>query len=157
VGWLDGAIVATPPGMRLTLIVPYFALLVCCEGKVEDDARLKACPPAPLPLPEVGTPCDFENFYGYAPPFVLRNGTADPFNHRGCECVDGGIEIYQTTIGCGSGCTSTPCDPALVEGGPCSAPDNGECLAWESLVNGEWEGRVCACDEPGPIWRCVDR
>jgi hypothetical protein len=54
---------------------------------------------------------------------------------------------------------------SVVEGAPCvqpldfeGAPSNRECFVAEAgqrLDAAEIKGRTCACDRPGPIWRCV--
>ena len=147
--------VALVPGVRLASYFPAAALLVVgCSNSVSDDTLLTSCPPAPLPLPEMGTACDFSEEYYYAPPHVRRDGTADPFNDISCRCANGGIELFITTVGCGGECEAPACDPGVMEGQSCSAPTNGECAA--SLTDGGVVERKCACDKPGPIWRCVE-
>ena len=53
------------------------------------------------------------------------------------------------------------CPADVVDGRVCQPPTdrgNGECLvpsAEADLANGVADGEVCACDRPGPIWRCV--
>lgn len=147
-------VIASILGMRLASWPPALALLLFgCSNSANGDTRLTSCPPAPLPLPKSGTACNFSGEYYYAPPHVYRDGTADPFNDLWCWCADGGIDYAMTLVGCGGGCEAPPCDPGIVEGQSCTTPTNGECAAL--FTDGGLVESVCACDKPGPIWRCI--
>jgi len=90
----------------------------------------------------------------YEPPHVYSDGRADPFNDVLCRCADGGIEYRTTLIGCGGDCRAPVCEAGTTEGEPCTADTNGECAA--ELTDAGRVETVCACDVPGPIWRCAN-
>jgi hypothetical protein len=58
--------------------------------------------------------------------------------------------------------TANPMCPADVADRKACQPStdlgNGECVVpsdQADLANGVVDGQVCACDRPGPVWRCV--
>lgn len=152
--YLEGTALALTSRMKSPVLVLFaILLLAACSDSNHAVTRLTSCPPAPLPLPQHGTACDFTTAHSYSPPHVFENGTADPFNYCSCACIDGRIEVMCTTVGCGGECEAPPCEAGVVEGQSCGASTNGECAA--SFTDAGHVDRKCACDMPGPVWRCV--
>jgi hypothetical protein len=83
--------------------------------------------------------------------------TFDAANDLTCECNGGQLECSETNIGCGSNCTPPRCPFPVKVGAKCAEPDNSECLLSRSSSDSPDPKRdhACACDDPGPIWRCL--
>lgn len=134
------------------------------------DATPLECPPAPLDWASihVGAACMGPNSCSYAwPTGILAN--YDDCNTLHLDCVDGGVRLQSSVVAC----RNRPprlCPADLVEGASCSmspvppeyigwGPYNPECFLPTSAAPtgaaGEIvAGKACACDVPGPIWRC---
>lgn len=124
-------------------------------GGDADGGTLHACPPAPLTLDLAQTyPCDFSGLCSYFGPIGLVS--KGDWCGLGATCA-GGKLIFD---GAASRCTypsPPPCAAVVVEGAACHAPNNGECFVptADAGSGGAIAGKACACDMPGPIWRCV--
>jgi hypothetical protein len=152
-------------------------------GGGETAGNPDGCPPAPVipeQLPErcedVGVPVPEHGRWDdclYSPPHMFLERGADYVNDCYLYCVDGRTDVWCYGQGCGGvGCVPVPCDGTPVHGEPCdstAAPEghsslgeavgNGECVVLgpnADLDAGVIDGLVCACDNPGPIWRCVE-
>jgi hypothetical protein len=98
-----------------------------------------------------GTECS------YAAPRGVSAAWFDPVNEMTCACNGGSWQCSQTQIGCGSSCQPRICAFPLPIGDPCNEPDNSECLLPAGSAESPTRDMACACDEPGPTWRCVPR
>lgn len=122
------------------------ALLVGCSA--EEPPTLRACPPAPIG-DETEERCAFAGVCRYARPNGLLVLGPDGCNDLQCSCENGVVVCDRTARGCGEPNT-VPCPASLVPGAACGAGSNAEC---ERVTDA---GRfACACDQPGPIWRCA--
>lgn len=152
----------TPPGTRYAdLTMPWSlrlvwasALLACCGGSTGDE--LTSCPPAPLR--QIGATCNFEGTCSYSAPHGLRansDGSCDPL---GCDCHEGTLRCVEPIAACD---LSHACPLGIAPGDPCTRdtdpqgkPSNAECLFGTDPA-GKTASHACACDLPGPIWRCT--
>ncbi len=124
-----------------------------------------ACPPAPIrgfPFPAT---CSGHPSCAYFPPRNFGLSKEDPINVLECGCHRGEWICVNPLVG---RTRSTPlCPPHAAEGASCEWLDagppgdrfrNAECLVLgpnAALDAGIIDGEACACDFPGPIWRCV--
>lgn len=150
-------------------IVVSVAVLDCGGSKQVD---VPSCPPAPLDFNafaftgtgtcELAAPCK------YAPPRSARQPDCNTFQ---CECENGRLSCSTTAMYCpcalsvcpreakdGASCTlSAERDPPF-QNGQCGRSQNALCAVPgpnADLDAGRVDGFVCACDNPGPVWRCV--
>jgi hypothetical protein len=98
------------------------------------------------------------------PPHMLLSGTFPlPEYCSDCwlRCFDGILSPFFTMQGC-KGFGAVLCAGTPVEGGPCEQFEdlgNGECVApgpGADVDAGVVNGSVCACNEPSPVWHCVE-
>lgn len=125
------------------------------------------CPSAPFREAGFDWSCTGHAQCEYRAPRMFGLTTEDPINPLRCSCENGGWICAQTAMG-----LSPPprpvCPEDLVEGAGCVWIDGGvdrtqrarnaECLVLgprASLDAGVVDGKSCACDYPGPKWRCV--
>jgi hypothetical protein len=126
------------------------------------------CPPAPLIAEQIRRDCADLDFTPedcvYSPPHMLLSGMfsfPDYCNDCWLVCFDGILQISCTMQGC-TGFSAVSCAGIPVEGGPCEQSEdlgNGECVApgpGADVDAGVVNGSVCACNEPGPVWHCVE-
>lgn len=146
-------------------LVPLIAVAACNSAE-EQPAAKKQCPPAPL-LAHFPDACTFPKdscTYDYP---HLAGVRKDICNGWRLVCVDGGPQVASTAIGCPADGVYPTCPSGTTAGTPCTmTPDpgsgnkngNGECYVLGPAVDldaGTGEVEVCACDMPGPIWRCT--
>ncbi len=121
------------------------------------------CPPAPIRDFPYRSVCQGHPACEYLPPRNFGLPTEDPANTLSCGCSVnewwcGAAFVGRTRI--------TPiCPASATEGAACTwedggdRPRNAECLVLgpnAQLDAGIIDGKACACDFPGPMWRCVD-
>lgn len=144
--------------LRCLVLAAAVAVLACSSES--PASRERDCPPAPAVLPDecvATTDCD------YAAPRLLT-GKRDLCNGARLSCRDGEPGFRQSIKACPS-LTVPVCSVPVVEGASCErpldyagAPSNRECFVadpGQRLDAAEIAGRTCACDVPGPIWRCL--
>jgi hypothetical protein len=74
-------------------------------------------------------------------------------------CYSGTVMVGR--LGTGFPPANPICPGNVVHHQPCQPPTdlgNGECVVpseKNDIANGVVDGQVCACDMPGPVWRCV--
>jgi hypothetical protein len=160
---------------HFALIVVGTAMVISASAVVlhgcrsESEPVLTECPPAPLrstrDLPKA---CALPRQCNYQPPRI--DGRAGGYcNWVTIDCEDGGTRAGITLIGC-YGTTPPICKQPIVEGAHCDDSfhdgggdyfgyDNKECLVPENGTDvsaSSIKGKACACDAPGPIWRCTE-
>lgn len=126
------------------------------------------CPPAPLIVEEITHDCSDLEFDPYdcvyAPPHMFAPESVAPeyCNDCGLACPGNVLQIGcegRACIGFGG---PVYCEGAPSDAMPCEQSDelqNGECLVpgpGADMEAGVIDGLVCACNEPGPVWRCVE-
>jgi hypothetical protein len=130
------------------------------------------CSAVPFPLPDypavlggagAGVPCAYRPAHMLLSDYLAgRVGNWGgyvwlAYYHFAC---DGG-RVVMYTWGLGFMLASSACPGDVSDGSACRPSTdlgNGECLVPSveaDLENGVVDGQVCACDRPGPIWRCV--
>ena len=144
---------------HLRLLVPLCPLLLASHGC---GVRYSDCPPAPLRLDDDRT-CNFSDRCTYATPVDLGSTGTDYCNSPTCVCgKDGNLSCIHTLLEC------TPhvirqCPAGTTTGAECildpnRSLTNSECAVpgpGADLPSGIINGQVCACDNPGPVWRCL--
>ena len=138
-------------------------LLSCaCSGTDEEAPDFTGCPSAPLPE-LAGKTCGFHGQCLYDSPRGIGTERVDSCNQLELRCASGEVAATATAVACppfeladapvcpsdatnGAKCTLRP-----MAGSPAKI-GNGECV-----LEGSAPTTVCACDEPGPKWRCVRR
>lgn len=119
---------------------------------------MTSCPSAPFRLPADGMSCNFaEGCFYQAPQGVFS--VEDSCNDASCFCTEGKIVCHSHLVGCGD--LRKACPLGIAEGDACTPEktpggltSNPECL-FGSDASGNRASHACACDLPGPIWRCV--
>ncbi|MRG97141.1 hypothetical protein [Polyangium spumosum] len=144
-----------------------FLLLLVAVGGCEDET-LTACPPAPF-RGEPKLACDFSEVCRYGTPRGLDVDNSvgesiygpDFCNGLTCSCgEDGTLTCVQTLLAC-SPHIIPQCPAGAAEGSACTMDPNfgnRECAVpgpGADLSQGIINGEVCACDMPGPVWRCI--
>lgn len=143
------------------LRIAVYALAVGCSSSDDEQPILRECPPAPFN----GAPerCDLGGKEClYAAPRRLTTAP-EACNGLRLRCEDGATMGSMTLVGCKFPFAPV-CTVPVVEGAACEqplrhgTPTNAECLVPENgqdLDSPIIDGRTCACDFPGPIWRCL--
>jgi hypothetical protein len=127
-------------------------------GNAGGEDILTSCPSAPLRLQTSGISCNFDANCTYQAPHAV-DGFEDGCNDSSCRCTEGKLHCQSFLVWCGDKRKSCPlgiaegdaCTPEETPGGQ---PSNHECL-FGSDASGNRASHACACDLPGPIWRCV--
>ena len=135
------------------------SIVLSCGTRAELlDPTLRGCPPAPIR--DVATRCNFDDPCIYSAPRLTDDRALDP-NDLVCECVDGELECNQSGVACQT-CDLPECPLVTAPGLRCTIesddherPGNSECLLEADPPTGPEEDMACACDLPGPMWRCV--
>lgn len=145
---------------------PSFAELVLCAAVAagcSPSEEERGCPPAPFAAGAADA-CDFAaRDCLYAAPRGLTT-SPEPCNAQFLWCEDGHLRGIQSLMACRferfPGC-ATP----VIEGAACERqldwygePSNAECFVPDDgpqLDAARVVGRTCACDFPGPVWRCL--
>lgn len=157
------------------LLVLATALLDCSSSDTSaDEDVLRACPSAPIRHPADQTrsildynslpqACAFDGECMYAPSTSLGTPHVDTCNTMACYCREGLVRCSHTLAGCDD-IPPTICPADRIEGEACEMVDpqlspvrpyrNGECLSGGD-ESGQGATHACACDLPGPLWRCV--
>jgi hypothetical protein len=145
-------------GVRHLVLAAAVAVLACSSETPASTER--DCPAAPAALPDE---CVATADCYYAAPRLLT-GRPDLCNGAWLLCRDGEPGFLSSMKACPS-LTVPVCSAPVVEGATCErpldyagAPSNRECFVadiGQRLDAAEIAGRTCACDVPGPIWRCV--
>lgn len=137
-------------GIALALVL---GAAVGCGGKKQVSYQLTSCPPAPLEGQYEGKTCH-DLACPYASPLGYDGKYAATIGcdyHAMGDCItDGKFMVGLTTQLC---CPTKPsqvrwCGSDVKQGAACNAPDNSECVLPD-------QSATCACDKPGPIWRCL--
>ncbi len=123
---------------------------LACSSKDKKSDELTSCPPAPLEDQFQGRPCH-DLGCRYASPNGFDSKWSSICNDDTVgECPLGKFEVGADAIVC---CAVRPkdvtwCGQPINEGAPCNQPDNSECVLPD-------QSATCACDKPGPVWRCL--
>jgi hypothetical protein len=129
------------------------------ERPAEWDEGESECPPGPI-LSLVGLPCDDDAYFiTEVCSFPGRRYTGwaqTSINRTSLHCYEGRSVIFMTSICCDEPLLT--CPSGAEEGASCASAPLGECVVPgpdADLADGYVNGQICACDEPGPKWRCA--
>jgi len=140
-----------------------------------DADVFSVCPPAPAVFPgavpcTLGLKCEYgaQALVSYSA--ATKSGEVNSCNSIIWEClpagvlmpdsgIDGGVLSFGSTL---IGCDARPapiCPLDMTPGASCAMEKgNSVCIAkgpGADLEAGVANGSVCACDKPGPVWRCL--
>jgi len=134
------------------------ALLVgSCGARNSLRTAAAGCPPAPLAAETPQGACTGGTERTYAAPRGVLADWFDPVNVMTCDCNAGKWQCAQTGIACAGNCQTPVCPFPLPIGKACNEAENSECLLPAGSAESPTRDMACACDEPGPIWRCIAR
>lgn len=167
----DGERTASPVArvvrvLAVTGIIASTIAIVDCGGRKRVDVT--TCPPAPVDMNVFDGTCALAAPCTYAAPATRGRPNC---NNLQCECVSGRFSCRSTSAYCpcelslcppevkaGASCVlSTDRNPPFTDG-HCGRSRNGLCAVPgpnASVDGGPADSLVCACDDPGPIWRCT--
>jgi hypothetical protein len=138
----------------MTTWIRPFALL--CLALSACQADFTSCPPAPFRVDD-GATCSFDGQCTYGVPLGLGADRTDFCNGQFCYCDDGRLVCGSSLRACLTKIIPE-CPAGASEGASCEVESNGECAVPgpdADLSAGIINGQVCACDRPGPQWRCL--
>jgi len=136
----------------IVLAVAVSGAVACSNKKKAPSDELESCPPAPLEFTFEGRPC-----HGFGCPYASPNGLGQKWaSTTACDedtmgqCLQGKFAVTAAAVVC---CPEGPnditwCSQPITQGAPCNQPDNSECVLSD-------QSATCACDKPGPVWRCL--
>jgi hypothetical protein len=142
-------------------IVGVLVAVAACSTPDTMPADPGDCPPAPF-TSEITTCPDHACRYDEPRGLSLH----EPDFCNGLDCCDQGEASCRTTLVACSPHVLVPCPEGAASGAACvfhphddGGFGNAECVVPGSgadLDHGIVNGLDCACDYPGPVWRCID-
>lgn len=124
------------------------------------EQEAAVCPPAPRIAWRFAS-CEAAGFVPdaqckYAAPSIAY-GEIDGINSCVAACNQGEL-VFGCTLAYLPLDAMPACPTGARHGSICAEPDNGECAIPgpnADRARGIVDGQICACDKPGPRWRCI--